>query len=341
MNEGNFIDSLKGLEGIQIRLFLSDEQFVEGTLLSIHEDHLTVKVEEKIVYFPINQIKALSKNARDSKHLKNLDQENITVNAEPLEERLKSMRMQWVTINSFDNQIFTGILNKISDDHVMLTENDNQIFILKSHIKNIFKGFIKVSQNEEQIDSNENNSENTENSNTENNENTEQSSEQLNDTPSLNSENPPTNDAENSTSFNSPTEEDKRARKKNHEFLQLKEVKFNSPIQECTWNTKAVSDSQDASIDCQNEQKVEELPEQDVIENLDTEISDEQEVEQVEEEQEEQPVMIMEDNIALMEKQYFALMKFAKKMNELENQYQTLMKHAEKMYLQIRKQRKY
>lgn len=326
MNEENFIDSLRGLEGIKIGLFLFDNQYVEGILLFVHEDHLTVKVLDNTIYFPINQIKAVSKSAKDSKVLKKVLEDEIPLNEEELEEILNSMIMNWITINSLNNQSFTGVLHQISDDYIILLNGEQQYFIRKEHIANIFKGFIQENQKN---DSNENNSNNEQSSNTA----------QSEDSSNLNN---PQNEVESElASNNTPSEKNQKMdRRKNHVPFHFSEVKFNSPIQDCTLHSKKKSKIWEESDEentpgTSNNKELFNVDLSELKEEL-KQGNTENSADQKKKKQEEEPKMIMEDNRKLIEKQYYALMKFAESMNSLEKQYYALMKHAEKMYLQLR-----
>lgn len=326
MNEENFIDSLRGLEGIKIGLFLLDNQYVEGTLLFVHEDHLTLKVLDNTIYFPINQIKAVSKSAKDSKVLKKVLVDDVPLNEEQLEEILNSMRMNWITINSLNNQSFTGVLYQISDDCVMLLNGEQQYFIRKEHIANIFKGFIDEKQHDNADENNNHNEEST-------------NAAQIEDSSNLE---PPQNSMQ--TSNNTPSEKNKKMDRRKSKPFHFKEVKFNTPIQDCTWNSNKKLNNWEESdeentAEASTHKKLFNVDLREINEELkqgNTENSPDQKPKK----QEEETKMIMEDNRKLIEKQYYALMKFAESMNSLEKQYYSLMKHAEKMYLQFRRYRK-
>lgn len=142
----NFLlDTIKGLEGLEIGLFLAENQSIQGTLLSVQEDHLIVKVNENVIYFPITQIKALSKNAKESSVI-NKGFSNTSLNRFKLEEILKIMYLQWITVNSFGNKSFSGVLSNVYEDYIVLINGENQYYILKSQITSILN---------EQIDENQ------------------------------------------------------------------------------------------------------------------------------------------------------------------------------------------
>lgn len=145
MNADNLLDTIRGLEGLEIELFLAENQSIHGTLLSVQDDHLIVKADEKILYFPITQIKAISKNVNDS-GLNNNGSKIATINRAKLDEILKTMYLQWITVNSFNNQSFSGVLSRVFNDYVLLINGDRQFFILKSQITNVLN---------EQVDENQ------------------------------------------------------------------------------------------------------------------------------------------------------------------------------------------
>lgn len=145
LNAEFLLDTIKGLEGLEIGLFLAENQSIQGTLLSVQEDHLIVKVNENVIYFPITQIKALSKNAKESSVI-NKGFSNTSLNRFKLEEILKTMYLQWITVNSFGNKSFSGVLSNVYEDYIVLINGENQYYILKSQITSILN---------EQIDENQ------------------------------------------------------------------------------------------------------------------------------------------------------------------------------------------
>ena len=71
MRELQFIKALRDLENTKIGLFLSNQQFVEGNLLAVQQDHLVLDINEDVHYIPLEHIKALSKNATDYRETSN------------------------------------------------------------------------------------------------------------------------------------------------------------------------------------------------------------------------------------------------------------------------------
>ena len=141
MNKQNFEKALYTLKNMRIGLFLNDNQFIEGVLLDVKQDHLIIEVDQNILYFALQHIHALSKDAKDfrisSTIVPHLDGNDLA-------ELLSELRYSWVTINSLSNQAFFGVLSKISDDHIILINNQEQLYIQKSFISNIYKGIYEV-----------------------------------------------------------------------------------------------------------------------------------------------------------------------------------------------------
>jgi len=119
---------------MEIGLFLRDKQFIEGVLLDIKQDHIIVNVNRKIVYLAFQHIQALSKNAKDlrisTEVVHYLDRDNLI-------DVLKALRYNWVSINSFSEQLLFGVLNKIADDHITVINNSELLYISKSYLSTI------------------------------------------------------------------------------------------------------------------------------------------------------------------------------------------------------------
>lgn len=119
---------------MEIGLFLSDNQFIEGVLLDIKHDHIVVDVNQDIFYFALQHIQAISKNAKDlrisSEVVQYVDRDNLI-------DVLKALRYNWVSINSLSEQVLFGVLSKISDDHITVINNSELLYIPKSYLSTI------------------------------------------------------------------------------------------------------------------------------------------------------------------------------------------------------------
>lgn len=140
MQVKNFENVLSANKNREIGLYLNNNQFVDGILLDVKKDHIVLEVNRNIVYFAIHQIQALSKNAKDysiaietSPHL---DRNDLT-------DVLIALRYHWVTVNDFGNHVLNGVLNSIFEDHIILINNKELLFIPKSYITNISSNISK------------------------------------------------------------------------------------------------------------------------------------------------------------------------------------------------------
>ena len=134
MHEQKFQKVLNGLINMKISLFLSDNQFIEGVLLDVKQDHIVVDVNQNIYYFALQHIQALSKNTKDF----SISSEIVHyVNKNYLVDVLKALRYNWVSINSLSDQVLFGVLSTISDDHITVINNSELLYIPKSNVSTI------------------------------------------------------------------------------------------------------------------------------------------------------------------------------------------------------------
>ncbi|QFF98269.1 hypothetical protein PB01_05235 [Psychrobacillus glaciei] len=120
---------------MKIGMYLSDNQFTEGILLDVKQDHLVMEVNKKIVYFAMHSIQALSINAKDfcktDKLCSYLDKNDLT-------DVLIALRYNWVTINSLSKFALNGVLTSILHDHIVLINKKELLYIPKPYISNIY-----------------------------------------------------------------------------------------------------------------------------------------------------------------------------------------------------------
>ncbi|PKG24650.1 DUF2642 domain-containing protein [Niallia nealsonii] len=147
----NLPRALDKLKGFKIGIFLNTDRFVEGLLLDVKDDHIILEMDNKIFYFPLNQIHAITKKSKDNNR-QALD--TPYPNKNHLIEVLNDFRYNWVTINGLGNPTFTGLLSKITEEYIMLLNNDEQIYIQKSFISNILNGVYEVKEEKNTVEEN-------------------------------------------------------------------------------------------------------------------------------------------------------------------------------------------
>ena len=87
---------------------------------------------------------------------------------------LQELKYNWITINCLSNQSFAGLLSRIGEDHIVLVNNSEQLFVQSSFITDIYKGKYESTEQDS------NNNEQEGNSSEENEENSDQLSKETN-----------------------------------------------------------------------------------------------------------------------------------------------------------------
>ncbi|MGG3451144.1 DUF2642 domain-containing protein [Domibacillus aminovorans] len=139
MSSPYFSETLKALIGYSIGIFSNDGILIKGSLVDVKEDYIILQNEkEEHFYHHLNQIKSVSKNTKDNQTNKiNHDY----LQAEKLQEILEQCKQRWVTINCYNDQVLTGFLSKVFDDHLILISGEEKVIMQNSYISTIFSGF--------------------------------------------------------------------------------------------------------------------------------------------------------------------------------------------------------
>ena len=114
MRELQFIKAIRDLEYTKIGLFLSNQQFVEGNLVAVQQDHLVLAINEDVHYIPLEHIKALSK---DATNYRETPQKVSFVERQSFSELLDVFKNSWCTINHSEKDSHVGVLSKVAEDH--------------------------------------------------------------------------------------------------------------------------------------------------------------------------------------------------------------------------------
>lgn len=134
MQRKKFENVLYSNENRYIGLFLTKNQFVEGILLDVQDNHIVLEVESNIVYIEIHQIQALSKSAKDLRIAK---ESSPYLVRNDFIDVLIALRYHWVTINKFSNPTLVGVLSSIFEDYIILINNKELLYIPISHVTDI------------------------------------------------------------------------------------------------------------------------------------------------------------------------------------------------------------
>lgn len=134
MQKKNFENVLFANKNQRIGLYLTNNQFVEGILLDIQENHTVLEVNENIFYIAKHQIQAISKNTTELSLGKKFSPYLVR---NDLTDVLIVLRYHWVTVNKYGIPTLHGILNSIFEDHIILINRKELFFIPISHITDI------------------------------------------------------------------------------------------------------------------------------------------------------------------------------------------------------------
>ncbi len=132
MNKIRLIESLKEIIGFHIGIYTNDGEHIEGVLSEIKDDFLIIKDKNyKTFFFNIDKIQAFSKNTRKFK-VNHVYVEPYFENS--LMEIIDNYQYSWVTVHCQHKLTFSGVLTVIEKDHIILTINDEKLYIQKDHI---------------------------------------------------------------------------------------------------------------------------------------------------------------------------------------------------------------
>ncbi|PFG04346.1 hypothetical protein [Bacillus sp. es.034] len=152
----NFNDSLKGLTGYQINIVLNDGTKLSGQLAEVSTDYLTVySSENETLYYPISQIQAVTKNSKDVEALPVTDDH---LKGEKMSDVLSQSLLSWVTINGSGKASYSGILSAVEEDHLVLTQGKDRVYLQHASVLNIYDGTKKTTSDNQDSSSSKDNS---------------------------------------------------------------------------------------------------------------------------------------------------------------------------------------
>ena len=138
----NFNDSLKGLTGYQINITLNDGTKLSGLLAEVSTDYLTVySSENETLYYPISHIQAVTKN---SKYVEASPITDDHLKGEKMSDVLSQSLLSWVTINGSGKASYSGILSAVEEDHIVLTQGKDRVYLKHASVLNIYDGTKKT-----------------------------------------------------------------------------------------------------------------------------------------------------------------------------------------------------
>ncbi|MDX8344081.1 hypothetical protein [Rossellomorea sp. YZS02] len=142
----NFNDSLKALTGHQINIMLNDGTKLSGQLAEVSAEIMTLySSENETLYYPISQIQSVTKS---SKYVKALPVSGEHLKGEKISDVLSQSLLNWVTINGTGNASYSGILSAVEDDHLVLTQGKDRVYLKHSSVLNVYDASKKTTSND-------------------------------------------------------------------------------------------------------------------------------------------------------------------------------------------------
>ncbi|WP_226675568.1 hypothetical protein [Rossellomorea aquimaris] len=142
----NFNDSLKALTGHQINIMLNDGTKLSGQLAEVSAEIVTVySSENETLYYSNSQIQSVTKS---SKYVKALPVSGDHLKGEKISDVLSQSLLNWVTINGTGNASYSGILSAVEDDHLVLTQGKDRVYLKHSSVLNVYDASKKTTSND-------------------------------------------------------------------------------------------------------------------------------------------------------------------------------------------------
>lgn len=138
-----FKKSIEGFIGHMVEVVCYDGYIIKGVLLGIYGDYIAVHMNDAVLYFVVDKMQACVKNTKDFSKTK------LTVyhlNKPQFTDVLRACKNQWVTINCFSNNPFTGLLNKIEEDYIVLIDDGKLIYTQTACISSFYDGIYEMSK---------------------------------------------------------------------------------------------------------------------------------------------------------------------------------------------------
>lgn len=157
----NFNDSLKALTGHQINIMLNDGTKLSGQLAEVSAEIMTLySSENETLYYPISQIQSVTKS---SKYVKALPVSGDHLKGEKISDVLSQSLLNWVTINGTGSASYSGILSAVEDDHLVLTQGKDRVYLKHSSVLNVYDASKKTTSTDTDSGSSDDSSDNASN----------------------------------------------------------------------------------------------------------------------------------------------------------------------------------
>ncbi|PIC67729.1 hypothetical protein CSV71_03180 [Sporosarcina sp. P21c] len=128
----------RNFTGYRVCVSLSYGKPIEGVLIGSHQEYILMVVDESILYILVPSITSITKNTKDLSSTK-YDQDYDVPS-------LFELREQWVTLNEFSKRPMYGVLSEIEKSYFLLINKEELQLIPVTSIETIRKGSNRIEQ---------------------------------------------------------------------------------------------------------------------------------------------------------------------------------------------------
>ncbi|PIC58544.1 hypothetical protein CSV80_03205 [Sporosarcina sp. P12(2017)] len=143
MKTNNSGEIFRNFTGYRIYVSLSYGKPIEGLLIGSHQEYILMVVDRSIMYILIPSIISITKNTKDLR--------STTYEGDYEVPRMFELREQWVSVNEFSKQPMYGVLSEIEESYILLINEEQLQLIPLSSIETIRKGSSSLERTIESI----------------------------------------------------------------------------------------------------------------------------------------------------------------------------------------------
>lgn len=128
----------RNFTGYRVCVSLSYGKPIEGVLIGSRQEYILLVVDGSILYILVPAITSITKNTKDLR--------STTYEQDYDVPSLFELREQWVTLNEFSKQPMCGVLSEIEESYVLLINKEELQLIPLTSIETVRKGSNRIEQ---------------------------------------------------------------------------------------------------------------------------------------------------------------------------------------------------
>lgn len=133
----------RNFTGYRVCVSLSYGKPIEGVLIGSRQEYILMVVDGSILYILVPSITSITKNTKDLR--------STTYEQDYDVPSLFELREQWVTLNEFSKQPMYGVLSEIEESYVLLINKEELQLIPLTSIETVRKGNNRIEQTVDSI----------------------------------------------------------------------------------------------------------------------------------------------------------------------------------------------